>query len=120
LLSTFIGKLTASNGETNEWFGSLNAVSISNNRIVVGAYGYNNGTGAAYLFGDPNDPQSGRKYSQLAILTASDGEIGDYLGVSVDIDGDTIVVGADDARCTYRRCRLCLSGSRRHYYFSSG
>jgi hypothetical protein len=87
-------KLTAADGGQNNNFGSENAVSISNNRIVVGSYGYESNRGAVYLFGDPNNPQYGRSYSQLAILTASDGQTGHHFGESVVIEGETIVVGA--------------------------
>jgi hypothetical protein len=68
-VTNVIGKLTATDGRAYDSFGS--ELSISNNRIVVCAYGYNNETGAAYLLEDPSDPQLGREYSQLAILTAS-------------------------------------------------
>jgi hypothetical protein len=95
--STAIAKLTASDGKTNDIFGT--AVAISNNRIVVGANGFLGGyPGKAYLFGDPVNPESGRSYSQLAIITASDGESGDNFGWSVAIDGDTIVIGAAATR----------------------
>jgi hypothetical protein len=40
------------------------------------------------------NPQSGRSYSQLAILTISGVASGDQFGRSVAIDGDMIVVGA--------------------------
>jgi hypothetical protein len=92
--STSIAKLTASNGGIGDWFGGYNQVSISNNRIVVGADGYDSRKGAVYLFGDSRNPQSGRSYSQLAFLTAIDGESGDWFGNSVAMDGDMIVVGA--------------------------
>jgi uncharacterized membrane protein len=92
--STAITKLTASNVGIYNEFGNDNAVSISNNRIVVGAWGYDNGRGAVYLFGDPNNRLLGRSYSQLAILTALDGQNGDGFGNSVAIDGDIVVVGA--------------------------
>ena len=36
------------------------------------------------------------QYAQIAKLTAADGAAGDFLGRSVAIDGDTIVVGADE------------------------
>jgi hypothetical protein len=42
------------------------------------------------------NPQSGRSYSQLAFLTASDGESYDEFGDSVAMDGDIIVVGATE------------------------
>ena len=38
--------------------------------------------------------ESNTSWSQLARLSASDGTTSDYLGVSVAIDGDTVVVGA--------------------------
>jgi hypothetical protein len=89
-----ITKLTASNEGKDNFFGSYRGVSISNNRIVVGAYGHDAARGAAYLFGDPNDPQFGQSYSELAIFTNSDGEIGDWFGYSVAIDENIVVVGA--------------------------
>lgn len=44
------------------------------------------------MFGDPNDPQSGRDYTEMAILLAIDGQTGDRFGNSVAIDGEIIVV----------------------------
>jgi hypothetical protein len=70
---------------------------MSNNRIVVGAWGKNGNQGAAYVFGDSSNPRSGRSYSELFILTASDGTAGHRFGESVAIDGDFIVVGATAA-----------------------
>jgi hypothetical protein len=63
-------KLTASNGGENAFFGYYNALAISNNRIVVGAERHDE-RGAAFLFGDPLNPQSGHDYPELAILLAS-------------------------------------------------
>jgi hypothetical protein len=94
LFSTAIAKITASNGAPNDDFGDVNQVSISNNRIVIGAYGNDGNKGAAYVFGDPSNPQTGRSYSQLAIITAVAGASGDYFGDSVAIYGDIVVVGA--------------------------
>jgi hypothetical protein len=77
-----------------DYFGNDFAVAISNNRIVVGAFGVNSFRGTAYVFGDASDPQSGRSYAQLFILTANDGGRGHRFGESVAIDGNNIVVGA--------------------------
>jgi hypothetical protein len=86
--------LSASKRVNNDYFGNDFAVAISKNRIVVGAYGNNNFQGAAYVYGDSSNPQSGRSYSELFILTASDGDSDHWFGESVAIDGDSIVVGA--------------------------
>ena len=48
-------------------------------------------TGAVYVF---RTSDGGATYGQVAKLTASDGAANDRFGVSVAIDGDTIVVGA--------------------------
>jgi len=86
-------KLTASAGESGDWFGY--SVSISGNNIVVGAYqsdGNVNNSGSAYVF-----TKSGASWStmtQTAKLTASDGASLDYFGYSVSISGNNIVVGA--------------------------
>jgi hypothetical protein len=98
-VSTEIQKLRASNEGMEYFFGDERGTSISNNRIVIGARGADNGRGAAYLFEKFNE----ESYSQMAILIASDGrsgvpsefsEIGDWFGSSVDIDGNWIAIGA--------------------------
>ena len=45
----------------------------------------------ATLGTDPNDPTSPFENK----LTASDGNQNDYFGMSVSIDGDTVLIGAD-------------------------
>jgi hypothetical protein len=93
---TLIGKFTASNSGARDRLGIYNAVAISNNRIVTGAWGNNRHRGAAYLLGDPKNPESGTEYSQLAILTASDAQEKDNFGDSVAMDKDIIVLGATE------------------------
>jgi hypothetical protein len=73
------------------------SVAISCDTVVVGADGEADNMGAAYVF-----VRSGATWSQQAKLTASDGEgnsplgdLGDFFGSSVAINGDTIVVGAE-------------------------
>ncbi|MGO9109494.1 MAG: G1 family glutamic endopeptidase [Thermoguttaceae bacterium] len=86
-------KLTASDGAASADFG--NAVAVSGNTMVVGAYEATVGgikQGAAYVF-----TESGSTWTQTAELTASDGAAGNYFGVSVAIDGTTVVVGASGA-----------------------
>ncbi|MCX6592520.1 MAG: hypothetical protein NTZ56_13440 [Acidobacteria bacterium] len=94
--------LKASNTDPGDNFGY--SVAISGNTIVVGALSEsggatgvngnaaNNGaaqSGAAYVF-----VRSGSTWTQQAYLKASNTEAGDNFGVSVGIDGDTAVVGA--------------------------
>jgi hypothetical protein len=102
--------LKASNTEGSDWFGY--SVAISGETLVVGAThedsnaGGVNGSqsdnsatnsGAAYVF-----TRSGAIWSQQAYLKASNTEASDDFGVSVAIDGDTVVVGAqwEDSNAT--------------------
>jgi hypothetical protein len=80
-------KLTASDGSTGDRFGW--SVGISGGTAIIGAPSddNNNGaTGSAYLF----DVATG---SELAKLTPSDGAAQEF-GGSVDISGNTAIVGA--------------------------
>src|SRR5262245_58624713 len=85
-------KLTATNSEPIGSFGS--SVAIDGNTVVVGApfgffdVGFFEGT--AYVF-----ERSGADWTQQAILTHGAGESFVTFGVSVAIDVDTVVVGAD-------------------------
>ena len=99
LLQISISTLTAgSDGETNDEFGY--SVAIDGNTAVVGAYHRNldgnTNVGVAYVFTKDSDDA----WSQAATLTASDGAANDEFGISVAIDGNTIVVGTrqDDTR----------------------
>jgi len=78
-------------GFSDDQFGI--SVAISSDTAVVGAYhasvGPNMDQGAAYVF-----KRSGSTWSQQQKLTASDGAAGDGFGVSVAVDGDTLIVGA--------------------------
>ena len=67
------------------------AIAIDTDTLVVGARKLNSNTGAAYVF-----TRSGTSWSQQAKLTGSDITTNDLFGWSVDISGDTIVVGAKD------------------------
>ena len=80
-----IAKLTAPDGETNDYFGT--SVAIDGSTIVVGkgranlnsAFVYENNSGVV---------------TQVAELTPSNGEAGDNFGYSVAISGNTIVVSS--------------------------
>ena len=92
-------KLVESGGEENDAFGD--AVAIDGDTAVAGASNDalgNSRTGAAYIF--VRDPDSGM-WSRKAKLIAADGAVGDSFGISVALDGDTIVVGASTAGSAY-------------------
>lgn len=88
--------LLASDGVSTDYFGR--SVAVDGDTMIVGANG-DDGTGvaegSAYVF-----TRSLGTWTQQAKLTASDAGAEDYFGSSVDIDGDTVVVGAvgDDDR----------------------
>ena len=86
-------KLLASDGSGNDFFG--NSVSISNNYIVIGAYGDgDNGTssGSAYVY-NINNLTSGNNTEDFKLL-ASDGITDDFFGWSVSTSNNYIVIGA--------------------------
>lgn len=96
-------KLTASDRGPHDFFGS--DVAISGETAVVGAYQADGGcignpsclsSGAVYVY-----VRSGSVWTEQAVLRAADAEAEDFFGASVDIDGDTIIVGArhDDDAC---------------------
>ena len=94
--TTFTAKLTASDGVTDDGFGS--AVAIDGDTIVVGAPQQSIGSkGAAYVF---VEPVAGWKSTSAftAKLTASGGANGDAFGGTVAISENTIFVGAHDAK----------------------
>ncbi len=82
-----VAKLTARDGAENDYFGY--SVAVDKDTAVVGASGDDNNKGAAYVL----VRQSGA-WSQVAKLTALDGQDNDQFGRSVAVDGDTVVVGA--------------------------
>ena len=93
-------KLIADDGAENDWFGY--SVAVDGETIVVGARWHNGKAGAAYVFTRNsmtrvwgNDPESGETHRvETAKLTAFNGHAGDGFGNSVAVDGETIVVGA--------------------------
>jgi FG-GAP repeat len=91
--ATPVARLTASDGVAGDGLGS--AVAIDGDTIVAGAGNRKVGDdafqGAIYVF---EKPASGwRDATQVAELTADDGNPGDGLATSLAISGDTIVAG---------------------------
>lgn len=83
-------KLTASDGETDDWFGF--SVSVWGDVAVAGAYAADNGvisSGAAYVY-----RYDGTAWNEEQKLNASDGEANDSFGQRVSVWGDVICVGS--------------------------
>ncbi len=80
-------KLGASDGASGDQFGYASA--LSGDVALVGAFGKNNETGAAYVF-----VRSGTTWTEQEKLSPSDGASNDRLGSSVALSGDTALVGA--------------------------
>jgi hypothetical protein len=79
------------------YFGS--SVALAGDILVVGAkftsVGDNFRQGVAYLF--ERDQGGANQWGEVRKITASDGRLGDYFGVSVAVSGDTVAVGATGA-----------------------
>jgi hypothetical protein len=80
-------KLLASGGIAYDNFG--NSVALAGNTALVGAYGKDNYTGAAYVF-----TFNGSIWTQQQVLTSSDRVTGDNFGVAVALASGTALVGA--------------------------
>jgi len=88
-----LSQLHANDASISDKFGV--SMSSSGDTVVIGAFGDENETGAAYVF-----VTDGESWTQEAKLVALDGAFTDFFGWSAAIDGDTIVVGSrydDDA-----------------------
>lgn len=84
-------KLTAPDGSAGAEFGR--SVAIAGNTAIVGAArddSKGKDSGSAYLF-----TRSGTQWRQHSKLVARDAAAGDVFGISVAIDGNTALVGAD-------------------------
>lgn len=90
LPATQQAKLTASDGDTSDTFGY--SVSIDSNTVIVGALfedGSGTNRGAAYVY-----TRSGTTWTEQQKLVSSDTGDSDFFGLSVAIDGNTVIVGA--------------------------
>ena len=86
-------KLTHSSLEAGDEFGI--SVAVDGDIVVAGARGDDNGKGLVYVFAKPTSINGwADTIAEPAQLTASDSADDDEFGISVDVDGNTIVVGA--------------------------
>lgn len=83
-------KLTASDGNYGDYYGSYISMNNDGNTILVGANGKNTSTGGAYIY-----QWSGSSWNET-ILTASDAAINDAFGsaVSLSYDGNIAAISA--------------------------
>ena len=91
--ATETAKLTASDGVADDKFGT--SVAVNGATVVVGATqdaDMGSKPGLAYVFTKPGAGWA--TATETAKLTASDAAADDEFGISVAIDGDTVVVGA--------------------------
>lgn len=101
-------RLSASDMEVNTLFGS--DVAISGSTAVVSAHLF--GDGGVYVFGRIG---SDGPWVQQAKLVESSGAGGDRFGVSVDLAGDTLVVGADHYNSTGLKCGAVFIYKRKYF-----
>ncbi|MDJ0756700.1 MAG: FG-GAP repeat protein [Ardenticatenaceae bacterium] len=89
-----VKKIFATDWQSGANFGW--SVAIDGSTALVGAYLVNFGDdkdqGAAYLF--EKDSGGPDNWGEIKKLEAADGEMGDYFGYAVDLEGETAVVGA--------------------------
>jgi len=93
---TQVAKLTAdAGGPAHDKFG--NSVSIDGDTVVIGVREDDDkaNSGSAYVFARVTAGDLTSGWTQVAKLTAGDGASSDEFGVSVSIDGDTMVIGAN-------------------------
>lgn len=84
--------LSPSDGMRADQFGA--SVAIEGDTVIVGAIGGQlNSIGGAYIF-----VRNGTTWTQQTKLARSDAEPGEQFGSSVDIEGDTVIVGAVNDR----------------------
>ena len=92
-------KLSAADGLADDRFGF--ALAVSGNAVLVGAPLANSpglDPGAAYVF-----RADGFQWTQEAKLSPSDAAAGRRFGISVGLDGETAVIGSDDASGVFGR-----------------
>jgi outer membrane protein assembly factor BamB len=86
-----VKELTASDAVGGDQFGISVAINIDT--VAVGAnHGHRATSGAVYIF--ERNQNGVESWGQVQELTASDAKLLDEFGISVAIDGDTLVVGA--------------------------
>lgn len=88
---TEMGKVTASDGVSNDLFGSSVAISSNGNTVCIGSVGHKTKRGAVYVF-----ERAGNSWVQQAKLEAPDAVDNDSFGndVAVSSDGNMLLIGS--------------------------
>jgi len=83
-------------GADSDFFGWSASLASDGSRALVGAYGNNSNTGAAYIFDKPAGGWSGTTSASAATATFTGGATGDCFGKSVALssDGTRALIGA--------------------------
>ena len=106
--------------DANERFGT--SVAMHNGRIVVGAPGLTGQSGVAYVYAaDGTGPHTAAaSWVEVAALSGYKAEMGDAtpaLGASVDIYGNTIVVGAPSGKASDAGCAVVFTSHHASPYY---
>jgi hypothetical protein len=112
------GVLRAADGGRRHNFG--HSITLQGNVAAIGAPGWDNEhgsyTGAVYIFG-----RAGQNWKELTRLTAADARAYEAYGVMVDLDGDTLAVGASRAaRGNYGDPDFAFDAGAIYIYTGSG
>ena len=89
-----IVKLLASDGAEDDEFGY--SIDVVGDTLVIGSHGDDDDQGSAYVFA-----RAFGTWTQIAKLTASDGDDADHFGLSVALSGNTIIVGSPWSEAAY-------------------
>ena len=108
-------KLTASDGAASDEFGI--SVAVDDDTVVVGASG-DDGKGSVYVYTKPSGSAWADSSAETAKLIASDGAASDEFGISVAVDGDTVVVGAHKHDVTPSRGGTAVANTGAAYVFT--
>ncbi len=98
---SLVTKFSGSDTSASHQFGR--SVSIYNSRIMIGATSARNSSnvssGAVYVF-----DFDGSNWVETTKLSASDGDFGDRFGVSISLESDRVIIGAesDDINSSFR------------------
>jgi uncharacterized repeat protein (TIGR01451 family) len=98
-----VGKITGSDTDTDDLFGT--AVAISGDTIVVGApgsSGVGNPSGAVYVF--RRNQGTAHTWGQVTKISPADNDTGDLFGSAVAIDDEVIVAGAPGDSDLFTNC----------------